>query len=132
MEKPPAYLLYFLLRIRKHSDERGYLVERFKDMELDRMAREAHMLRELHRLGFVALPDETEEKVYNPLREEVAPGVIVHKAGTEIRVPYAPTFSLLPAGHYVLRELAFEAVGKGIGTVLTALVGIVIGLLIAG
>lgn len=67
MEKPPAYLLWFLLRIRKHSGEQDYFVQRFENMERGQMTREAHMLRELHRLGFVALPEESCEKVYDPL-----------------------------------------------------------------
>ena len=126
MEKPPAYLMLFLLRIRRHSGELGYLNGRFADMPMERMEREAYMLHELHRLGFIALPDERAEKVYDPHVAEIAPGLTVHRAGTEVRVPYPETFVLLPAGHYLLRELAVSALGKVSWTLVAAFLGGVI------
>lgn len=52
------------------------------------------------------------------------------KLGTEHRVPYAPAFLVLPAGHYVLRELAFDILGKGVGTVAAAVIGVLVGTLL--
>lgn len=105
-------------------------MQRFENMERNQMTREAHMLRELHRLGFVALPEESCEKVYDPLDREEN-GVTFHFAGTEHRIPYAPSFMVTPAGHYILRELAFNALGKGLGTAAAAAIGIVVGMLIS-
>ena len=129
MDKPPTYLLFYLLRIRKHSGEEGYFTKRFENMEREKMAREAYMLRELHKLGFVALPDDV-EKIYDPLVFEEN-GVTYHRVGREHRIPYAPMFLLLPAGHYIMRELAFDMLGKGVGTAVAAAVGILVGMLIA-
>ena len=131
MEKPPAYLLWFFLRSRKHGGENGYLVKRFADMDMERMLLEVVMLDELLKLHYILLADKTEEKVFNPLVYSPRPGVTVHRVGTESRVPYPPSFEVAPAGHYALRELFIESVWKGIGTVATAAVGILIGLLLA-
>lgn len=131
MDTTPAYLIWFLIRIRSHGGEPRYLVARFADMPMDRMLLETQMLRELYRLGYVALPEETEEKVYNPLVQEVSPGVTARFAGTQSTVPYPHTFEVLPKGHYALREIAFRAFVKGAGVVFAAIVGVLVGVLIA-
>ncbi|MBQ9021800.1 MAG: hypothetical protein IJ113_07290 [Eggerthellaceae bacterium] len=97
-------------------------MKRFKDKPLDCVALEAHMLRELHRLGFIALPEETAEKFAQLPVEEIDPGHIVYRNPGD-SVPYAPMFLVLPRGHYAIRELAVQLVGGFLWTFAVALLG---------
>lgn len=132
MERVPAYLAWYFLRIRGHHDEPGYLVERFADMGLDRMLLEVQMLDELYKRGLVSLTDRRDERVFDPRRVEIAPGVTATTTGTEKRVTYPAMFVITPLGHYFLREAALSAVGTTAWTAIVALMGAAAATLLGG
>ena len=126
----PVYLAWFFLRIRRHSGETDYFVTRFKDMPMKRMALEAHMVKELHRYGLIAIPDKTVEKVFNPLTYSPEPGTFITRDGSddpEISIPYVKHFVVTPAGHYFLRESVCQFLGGMAWTIAVAVVSGYIG-----
>lgn len=94
MEPVPAYLLWYLLRIRKHSGERGYLLRRAQALDVKVATYEASMLSEMKDLHLVGLSDEQEV----PFADE---------RGKPCTVPMPPTFVLLARGHYAWVEPVF-------------------------
>lgn len=132
MERVPAYLAWYFLRIRGHHDEPGYLVERFADMGLDRMLIEVQMLDELYKRGLVSLTDRRDEMVFGPHRIEIAPGVTATTTGAETRVSHPVMFGITPLGHYFLWEAALSAVGTTAWTAVVALMGAVAATLLGG
>lgn len=125
MESVPAYLLAYFLRIRKHSEERGYLVSRMKGKDMASVTDEVAMLRELSDLHLIGLSDKEAEIVFGPLVFEVEPGVTVHRAGTETRVYVPTTFVTLARGRWYWTELVTRAAAWAV----TASVGAVLGAL---
>lgn len=127
MERVPAYLVVYLLKIRKHSGEFGYLKRRLENVSLERAVYEKSMLRELLDLHLIALSDKEDEIVFDPLVVEVEPGVIFHRNGTENRVSIPNCFTLLARGHY----LWLEWLGDGAQWLVASLIGALIALLIS-
>lgn len=56
--KTPLYLSCYLLKIRRHAGERGYLESRFADMGFSDMLTEVQMLQQLYDRGLIGLPSE--------------------------------------------------------------------------
>lgn len=129
-DRIPSYLLFFFLQIRSHAGEVGYLTERIDKLGLEDACIETQMVEMLYKRGLITLSDKKLDKVYDPLCYSPAPGVTVHKAGTEYIVHYWGDFGITPAGKYLLREMAFSAVGKTAWTAIVAAIGIIIGLLV--
>lgn len=125
MESAPAYLLAYFMRIRKHSEEPGYLVSRMKGKDITRVTDEVTMLRELRDLHFIGLTEEYEEIAFDPLVHEPAPEVTAFRVGTEKRVPVPVMFITLARGHWFWTELVTRAAAWA----LTASVGAVLGAL---
>lgn len=125
MEPVPAYLLALFLQIRRHSGESGYLVSRVEGKDVTRATDEVAMLHELRDLHFIALSEKEEEVVFDPLVYEAAPGLTVHRAGTEKRVHVPTTFVTLARGRWYWTELLTRATAWA----LTASVGAVLGAL---
>lgn len=132
MERVPAYLAWYFLRIRSHHGKPGYLAERFTDMRLDRMLLEVQMLDELYKRGLVSLTDKRDERVFNPHRVELAPGMTATTTGTETHVPYPAIFGITPLGHYFIRESLLSAVGTTAWTAIVALMGAAAAILLGG
>jgi hypothetical protein len=130
MEKVPIYLRWFLLRISRHSGEEGFFVKRFEGMEREKMLIETLMLKDLYRRELILLPEKRLEKVYDPLIYSPAPGVTVHRATTEHRIPYPAEFWLAPAGKYIWTESIVGIVGSLVWTSAIAVLGGFIGGLI--
>lgn len=130
-DKPPYYLMWFLIRIRRHSNEQGYLESRFDSIDdFERVGREVCMLRELRNLGMVALSESETEKILDTTISTPKPGVIKVSPGMRQSIPYPELFVVLPAGHYLIRELAMNIAMSASWTVATVLIGIIIGRLI--
>ena len=127
MERVPAYLVVYLIKIRKHSGEFGYLKRRLENVSLERAVYEKSMLRELLDLRLIALSDKEDEIVFDPLVVEVEPGVIIHRSVTENRVSIPNCFTLLARGHY----LWLEWLGDGAQWLVASLIGALIALLIS-
>lgn len=123
MEKVPLYLTWYFLKIRRHKMEEGYLEKRFAKMEKDKMCLETQMLNDLHKRGLIALSEKRLEKVFDPLVYSPSPGIVVHRAGTEYRVPYPSIFDITPAGHYFIREKMASAITSISWTIIAAAVG---------
>lgn len=128
MEPVPPYLVLYLWKIRKGSGKPGYLKRRFEDVGLERSTYEKAMLREALDLHLIGLSEQEDEVVFDPLVEEVEPGVIVHRTGTEHRVSVPNTFVMLARGHWLWTEWVASS-GKWL---LTAVLGALIALAIAG
>ena len=131
MEKMPLYLLWYFLRIRKHSGELDYFSSRFEDMDIDRMSIEVQMIRDLYERKLILLPTETTEKVFNPLTRSPRPGLIIHRFGRQETVPYWKYFHITPLGKYLLREMLASGLGAVGWTVFTAAVAAIVALFLA-
>ena len=94
MDPVPAYLLWYLLRIRKHSGEVGYLLDRAKSLDVAVATYEASMLREMNDLHLVGLADEQEVAFRD---EDGAVAYVSMPAG----------FVILARGHYAWVEPVF-------------------------
>ena len=129
----PVYLLWYLLRIRNHSGELDFFVKRFAEMSEKKMLIEVQMVGELHKRGLILLPSEKKgEKVFNPLAVSAGPGISIMRAGTEQRIAYWKMFDLTPAGKYVVVETFFQLVGGVAKTLIVALIGGAVALLLHG
>lgn len=73
MERVPAYLVVYLLKIRKHSGESGYLERRLEGKSQQRAVYEKAMLEELSDLHLIAVTDKEHDIVLNPIVKEVEP-----------------------------------------------------------
>ena len=132
-EHIPAYLLWYLLKIRRHAGERDFFEKRFADMSREKVLIEVQMAKQLFERGLILLPDAKKgEKVFNQLVREIAPGVTARRLGTESRIRYWGFFDLTPAGNYALRESLVQALLSGIGTFAVALIGGVAALALKG
>lgn len=132
MDPVPAYLLVYFLKIRRHSGERGYLVARMDGKDLVRTTDEVAMLRELRDLRFIALSDNEEEVVFDPLVYSPNPGTIVHRGGTEHRVPVPTTFFTLARGRWYWTELFTRVAAWALTASVGAVLGAVLTLWITG
>ena len=132
MDMVPAYLGIYLLRIRRHGSEQGYLGSRFEKMGSDKMLIEVQMLEDLERLGLVRLSSKKLEKVFNPHVVVDANGAIIHRACTEVTVMYPSLFVLRPAGKHFITEALFQAASKTAWSVIVALIGVLVGIAIGG
>ena len=118
METPPLYLLVYLLRIRSHSGEVGYLKRRFEHIGLARAVDEKAMLLELedcHLCGFsrdqdLALFDDS----YLVDRSGIAQETLGQN-GSFIDVP--KVFLVAMRGKYIWAEV----LGRYLGWLITAL-----------
>ena len=110
MDPVPAYLLVYLLKIRKHSGEPGYLKRRLEDKTADVATYECAMIREAVELHLVGASEEEDELVFDPSTS---------RFGTTDRVDVPHVFVMLARGHYAWSEVASGA-GKWL---LAALVG---------
>lgn len=106
--KTPAYLSFYLLRIRRHAFERDYFDKRFANMNLADMLIEVQMLQQLHGRGLIGLPAEkNRSKTFGERYADVAPGITCELAGTVDTVYYWSRFDLTPMGRYFIRESLF-------------------------
>ena len=132
-DRIPIYLLWYLLRIRRHSGELDFFAKRFAAMDEQKMLIEVQMTGELYKRGLILLPSEKKgEKVFNPLEVSAGPGIIVTRAGTEQRISYWKMFGITPAGKYVVIETLFEMAGGAAKTLFVALIGGAAALLLHG
>lgn len=132
-DRIPVYLLWYLLRIRRHSGEIDFFAKRFADMDEPKMLIEVQMAGELYKRGLILLPSEKKgEKVFNPLTVSAAPGVSILRSGTEQRITYWKMFDLTPAGKYVIVETLFQLAGSTAKTFVIALVGAAAAILLHG
>ena len=115
MDEVPAYLLWYLLKIRGHSGERGYLLGRAKSLDVKVATYEASMLREMRDLHLVGLADEQDVSFFD-------------ESGEPCTIPIPGTFVILARGHYAwvepvfggFRWLAAALLGALIATVISA------------
>lgn len=127
MDLVPPYLAAYLFSIRKHSGEPGYLKGRLQPKDIDRAVYEKSMLTELYNLHLVALSEQQDELVYNPLRVELPGGGIATRGGTEHRTTICREFRILGRGHWLWTEYVFAG-GRWL---VTAFLGALIALLVA-
>ncbi len=127
MDTAPAYLLWYFIRIRKHSGESGYLVSRVKGGNLVEATDELSMLWELRDLHFIALSEEDQDVVFQPLEFEPAPGIVVRRVGTQMTISVPNSFIVLARGRWYWTEILSRAAVWAI----TASVGAVIGGMVA-
>ena len=112
MDHVPAYLLLYLLKIRKHSGEGGYLARRLKDADLGRALDEKAMLRELEDLHLIAVSENKEEVLFDQRFVDLLPGVPEDRQGevrSAIDVPYL--FVVAMRGRYVWVEVLLRYLG---------------------
>lgn len=106
--KTPLYLSCYLLKIRRHAGERGYLESRFADMGFSDMLTEVQMLQQLYDRGLIGLP--TEKKLSKTFGERFfspSPGVTFEVACETDTIAYWSKFDLTPMGRYFVREKLF-------------------------
>lgn len=133
MEKVPAYLVWYLFRIHRHSGEPDYFEKRFADKGFPAVARESQMNKDLKRSGLAAFPEDAMEKAFPPSGESrIGPATngSGYPEGTKI-VRFSRAFTTMPRGHYIVMEAIVGALGRSFWTVVTALLGIIVGLLIS-
>ena|GEM_PF-5635788 len=128
MDRVPAYLLVYFCKIKKHSEEGGYLYARIKDMDIVRATDEVAMLSELRELHLIGLSENKKDVVYNPLQYIDADGALVHRVGTEMDVPVPLSFVTLARGHYIWTEIVCDS----LIWLLTAFIGAIIALIVHG
>lgn len=109
MDPVPAYLLWYLLRIRRHSGEPGYLVERAKSLDVEVATYEASMLREMQELHLVGLSDD----------EDVS---LPDGYGNRCYVKFPRDFVMLARGHYAWVEPVFGGARWLVAALLGALI----------
>lgn len=132
-DRIPIYLLWYLLRIRRHSGELDFFAKRFAAMDEQKMLIEVQMTGELYKRGLILLPSEKKgEKVFNPLSVSAGPGISIMRAGTEQRISYWKMFDLTPAGKYVVIETILQLAGSTAKTFVIALVGAAAAILLHG
>lgn len=132
-DKIPIYLLWYLLRIRRHSGELDFFAKCFAAMDEQKMLIEVQMTGELYKRGLILLPSEKKgEKVFNPLSVSAGPGISIMRAGTEQRISYWKMFDLTPAGKYVVIETILQLAGSTAKTFVIALVGAAAAILLHG
>lgn len=119
MDRVPAYLVVYLLKIRKHSGESGYLERRLEGKSQQRAVYEKAMLEELSDLHLIAVTDKEHDIVFNPLMKEVEPGFRITFIGEQGEVAIPSSFVILARGHY----LWLEWFGDGFKWFLAALFG---------
>ena len=130
-DRIPVYLLWFLLRIRRHSGEKDYFVARYADMKADKVAIEAQMIRQLHRRGLILLPfDDTLKKSFGPSAAENGSVAPAAGEGEQLCVDYWASFGLTPAGKYALLQSAWDLAAGALGTFATAVLAALAALLI--
>ena len=132
MDAVPAYLLAHFLKIRKHAGERGYLISRVREKDLQTSLDELSMARELQELHLIALSDQEDEIVFNPLVEEIRPGLTAKYVGTEQRVSFPRTFVVLARGRYIWTEILSSCTLWIASSVIGAVIGAVATLVLAG
>lgn len=126
MEPVPPYLAWYLLKIRRHSGEVGYLKRRLEARREERAVYEKTMLREMYDLHLVGLSEHEEELAFTPDGEpapRLAGGTAV---GPRHVVGVPKDFVVLARGHY----LWMEYVAAGGRWLVTASLGAVIGALV--
>lgn len=105
MERVPAYLVVYLLKIRKHAGEFGYLAKRFEGIGPERAVYESTMLAEAEELHLLGLSKQRDEVAYETAKRDSV---------------FAPRYFMLFARwHY----LWLEWLGDGIKWLLAAVVG---------
>ena len=111
MDAVPLYLLAYYLQIRQHADEVGYLERRLKGMDLAHACDEQAMILELVDLHLIGVAKKEVEITYNPLVEEVRPGCVIHRGGTEHTLRVPEMFVIFARGRYIWTELLAKFVG---------------------
>lgn len=91
MDRVPAYLIVYLLKIRKHSNEEGYLERRAESIGVEQAIYERSMLREMQDLHLIACPDPKDI----PFADD----------GRASYVPFPSEFVLLARGRYLFGEV---------------------------
>ena len=115
-EKIPAYLLWYLFRIRKHGYEPGYFDARFRSMNIKKAHIEAQMLEELYIRGLITLPTEPNRR--KTFADSEKPG---HDGAQTLS--YWDSFTLTPAGKYVIVTAIQNGIGETVKTLVTAIIG---------
>lgn len=106
--KTPAYLSFYLLRIRRHAFERDYFDKRFANMNLADMLIEVQMLQQLYDRGLIGLPSEKKlSKTFGERFFSPSPGVAFEVACETDTIAYWSAFDLTPMGRYFIREKLF-------------------------
>lgn len=123
MNSVPIYLLAFFLEIRQHQNEVGYLKRRLENVDLVTAVNEKSMVNELKDAHLIAVSNREDEVVFNPLVEEVAPGVVVHRCGIESTVTVPQTFFVLARGRYIWAELLTSYLGWLLTAVVCGIAG---------
>lgn len=122
--KTPLYLSCYLLKIRKHAGERGYLESRFADMGFSDMLVEVQMLQQLYDRGLIGLPAEKKlSKTFGERFFSPSPGVTFEVACETDTIAYWSKFDLTPMGRYFVREKLFCLFTLSTWTFLVAALG---------
>ena len=126
MNQVPAYLLVYLFRIRAHAGELGYFKRRLENKTPELAVYEKSMLEEAVDLHLVALSDQQDVLVFNPLAEEACPGVTFHHTGTEKQVEVPNAFIFLARGHYIALEVLADAAKWLVASLVGALIALLV------
>lgn len=111
MKNIPVYLLAFLLKIHRHSSEPNYFHYFLNKGDYITAMRRYHMIKELQRLGMIALTEKTE------IRTDIVESKNWHLnspptlEGINHSFEYPTGFVLLPRGHYLVAEIICSAFG---------------------
>ena len=127
MNKVPAYLSWYFLKIRSHADENNYFVKRFRYIEMDELIVEKQMIHELFKAQLIVPSTETSEKTYKSVTDRIG----CSEGVKETKIIEFPTgFIITPRGYYFIRETITQVVIRSAWTFVVALIGVLVGVAI--
>ncbi|AJC11696.1 hypothetical protein JI75_02410 [Berryella intestinalis] len=112
MDRVPGYLIVYLLRIRRHSNEDGYLEKRAGSLSVDQAVYERSMLHEMQELHLIAYPDPKE--------------IAIEDGDGLSWVPFPPEFILLARGKYLFTEIIADSLKWVAASALGAAIALVV------
>lgn len=132
MEPVPAYLLAYFLRIRKHSDEIGYLVTRLEGKGIVSFTDEITMLRELRDLHFIGLSDKEDEIVFDKVTGKAMRCTADWQKAIMVSASVPRCFTIFARGRWYWTELLTRATAWALTASCSAALGAIFAIWITG